>query len=494
MKLSQIVTNSDYLIQGDGSVEIKGIDYDSRKIKPGYVFVALPGHHVDGKKFIADAIEAGAKAIVLDKYEKDFNITQVIVPNPLSALADLSANFYGHPDKKLQLIGITGTNGKTTTTYFLESIFENVKMTTGVIGTINYRYADKVFPATNTTPQSADIYRIFHEMVEKQRQVAIMEVSSHALSLERVSGMEFDISIFTNLTRDHLDFHHTMEEYFEAKSKLFTNLKSMKKKYQKFAIINADDLWGKKLIEIVSMATVVTYGIKEKADVTAQNIHISSKGTEFVLITPVGHKKVIIPHLGKHNVYNALASAAAGISSGISLDAVVNGMENAPMAPGRLEKVDEGQNFAVVVDYAHTDDALVNVINALRDLKPGRIITVFGCGGDRDRSKRPIMGEVATALSDYVIVTSDNQRSEDPQKIILDIEVGIRRQHRNNYQQIVDREQAIAAAINMAQKGDIVLLAGKGHENYQIIGDQKIHFNDKEIAAKYINKRKDETR
>ncbi|MHB9154696.1 MAG: UDP-N-acetylmuramoyl-L-alanyl-D-glutamate--2,6-diaminopimelate ligase [Endomicrobiales bacterium] len=486
MELSQLLAGREYTVHGPVNQEIKGIDYDSRRVKDGYLFVALPGHNVDGKSFVPAAAAAGAAAVVTGEYLATCPVTQIVVPDPLVAMARLSAEFYGHPDRRMLLVGITGTNGKTTITYLLESIFEKVKLSTGVVGTVNYRYGKKQYPAPNTTPQSADLYRFFHDMVKEHRKVAIMEVSSHALALGRVEGLEYDIGVFTNLTRDHLDFHGTMEDYFQAKSKLFSRLEPGEKKYPKSAIINLDDPAGKKLAGMVSKATVVTYGLSERAAVRAENIRSSARGTEFILMTPAGHKKVHLPHLGQHNVYNALASAGAALCAGISLEGIVEGLESAPMVPGRLEKVETGQNYTVVVDYAHTDDALKNVITALKELKPGRLITVFGCGGDRDRSKRPLMGEIATALSDFVFVTSDNPRSEEPQRIALDIEVGIRRQHRNNYQVILDREQAIAAAVSMAQKGDIILVAGKGHEAYQIIGSQRLHFNDTEVVRKYL--------
>jgi UDP-N-acetylmuramoyl-L-alanyl-D-glutamate--2,6-diaminopimelate ligase len=354
------------------------------------------------------------------------------------------------------------------------------------MGTVNYRFKNNVYPAPNTTPQASDIYKFFSEVAEGHGKVIAMEVSSHALALGRVSGIEFDSAIFTNLTRDHLDFHKDMEDYFAAKLKLFTGLSSKEKSNPKFAIINTDDAWGARIAAMDLPATVISYGLNEKAAVRAQNIKSTSKSTEFVLVTPAGHRKVHFSQIGLYNVYNALAAAGAALGAGISLEGIVKGLENAEHVPGRLERVDAGQNFTVVVDYAHTDDALKNVVQALKELKPARLITVFGCGGDRDRSKRPIMGDIATALSDFVFVTSDNPRSEDPERIALDIEVGIRRQHRNNYQVIIDREQAIAAALNMAQKGDIVLIAGKGHEDYQIIGDQRTKFNDREIARKYI--------
>ncbi|OGS34925.1 MAG: UDP-N-acetylmuramoyl-L-alanyl-D-glutamate--2,6-diaminopimelate ligase [Elusimicrobia bacterium RIFOXYB2_FULL_49_7] len=489
MKLTSLLHGIDCTLNGpqvQGEQDIKGIAYDSRLVKPGFLFIALAGHHTDGNKFVNDALAAGATAVMSQEKLTQEAISSIVVENPLAAMAQVSSRFYGHPDKNLLMIGITGTNGKTTITYLMESILNRAGLPAGVLGTINYRYGEHSCPAPNTTPQSADVYRILSDMVKHEQKSAVLEVSSHALSLGRVSGIEFDCALFTNLTRDHLDFHHTMEEYFQAKAKLFTNLAPGKKSFPKFAIINTDDQWGKTLAGLVRQATVVTYGIHGKPQVRAEYIRSSSKGTEFVLVAPQGHRKVHLQLLGQHNVYNALASAACALSAGIPLETVVEGLEKAPHVPGRLEKVEAGQPFTVVVDYAHTDDALMNVLTALKKLSPSRLITVFGCGGDRDRSKRPLMGEAATAQSDFVFVTSDNPRSENPDRIALDIEVGIRRQHRNNYQVILDREQAIATAIHMARKGDIVLIAGKGHETYQIIGDQKIHFNDTEIARKYL--------
>ncbi len=487
MKLNEILSGVACEVHGVMDMAVKGIAYDSRNVKQGYVFIALPGAHVDGRSFAGTAIEAGSEVIVTDtKLDLPAGITLVLVPDILGAMAKMSANFYDHPDKKMMMVGITGTNGKTTITYLVESIFTLAKLPTGVVGTVNYRYAGLEFASANTTPQSAELYRILNEMVKTRQAAAVMEVSSHALSLNRVGGMEFDIAVFTNLTRDHLDFHKDMEHYYEAKQLLFSGLQPGQKGFAKHAVINVDDEWGRKLAASDINGTLITYGINEPADITAENIKMDHRGTEFTIVCSQGRRRVSMRHLGQYNVYNALAAAGAALAAGIPLETVVQGLSNAPLVPGRLEKVDDGQPFAVVVDYAHTDDALSNALKALNELKTGRLITVFGCGGDRDRSKRPIMGEIATAMSDYVFVTSDNPRTEEPEKIALDIEVGIRRQHRTNYQVLLNREEAIAAAVAMAHKGDILLLAGKGHETYQIIGNEKIHFNDAEIAVKYI--------
>lgn len=484
MKLSTLLSGIDCQIYGNTDIELTGISFDSRKVKAGDVFVALPGYHNDGKEFATEAVSKGAEAVIANQYIDMTGTALVVVRNVREVLAQLSAKLYRHPDRKMSLIGVTGTNGKTTITYFIESIFKSARMQTGVVGTVNYRYGKKISASINTTPESATLYGILDKMVRHRCRVAVLEVSSHALALGRVSGMTFNIGIFTNLTRDHLDFHKTMSEYFDAKAKLFVNFAP------KFAIINTDDPWGRKLVKLAARSTVFTYGINKKADIWARGPKVTSRGTEFTLVTRYGSKKVFLYHLGLHNVYNALASAGAALAYGISFNSIVKGLEKASAVPGRLEKVDLGQPYTVVVDYAHTDDALKNVLLALKQLKPKRLITVFGCGGDRDRTKRPLMGEIATKISDFVFVTSDNPRSEDPSAIALDIEVGIRRHHRNNYQVILDREQAIAAAIYMAKKNDIILIAGKGHETYQIVGDQVIHFNDTEISRKYIKKRK----
>lgn len=488
MKLSHAVKDLPCAVVGNGDAVITGVAYDSRVVKAGDIFVALPGKHVQGSSFIAAAVERGAAAVATDQPCSLAGVPVVRVEDPLRFLAQISAVVYHHPDKKLLLAGITGTNGKTTITYLLESIFAAAHRPAGVMGTVNYRYGTTMIPAPNTTPQSADVYRILHEMIHAGMSAAVMEVSSHALALGRVDGLEFDLAVFTNLTRDHLDFHGTMEDYFASKALLFSRLAPGEKPYGKFAIINADDPWAEKFCSSVTGAAVVTYGLSSAATIRAEHIHYSGRGTEFSLVTPAGRARLSVGFLGVYNVSNILAAVAAGLSAGIPFETVVDGIRRAPPAPGRLERIDAGQPFTVVVDYAHTDDALLNVLQALRELKPNRIITVFGCGGDRDRTKRPIMGETATKISDYVFVTSDNPRTEDPEMIALDIEVGIRRVHRENYQIILDREQAIAAAIAMAQKGDIVLIAGKGHEAYQVIGDKKLHFNDGEIARAHLER------
>ncbi|MFN3966624.1 MAG: UDP-N-acetylmuramoyl-L-alanyl-D-glutamate--2,6-diaminopimelate ligase, partial [Endomicrobiia bacterium] len=468
--LSSLIENETWQIIGNRNINVTGISYDSRKVELGNAFFCLHGQHTDGEKFVSSAIENGASVIFSDKkLEIPKEVTLVVVPDITLALAYVSSKFYDFPSEKLNVVGITGTNGKTTITYLLESIFNKAGFPCAVIGTINYRFGDEIFPAETTTPQAPDLQKLLSMAVEKKIKSVFMEVSSHSLALNRVAYTKFHTGIFTNLTRDHLDFHKTFEEYFYSKSKLFELV-------EKFAIINIDDEWGTKLLNIPK-CSVITYGIKNKnSDYTVVDLKQNLHSSFFIYNSKTGEKlKINTSLIGEHNIYNILAASICAFNLNIEPDYIKTGIENVKTIPGRLEKVDCGQKFTVLVDYAHTDDALKNVLTTLRKLPHKRIITVFGCGGDRDRSKRPLMGEVAVNLSDYVIVTSDNPRSEDPEKIVLDIEVGIRRTGKNNYEIIIDREEAIKKALSFAQQSDIVLLAGKGHENYQIIKDKKIH-------------------
>ena len=483
------------IIIGDDNIEVSEISYDSRKIDIDYAFFALPGYNTDGKKYINEAILRGASVIITNtKYDtNNNNITQVIAEDIFYFMSLFCAKFYNYPDKELNIIGITGTNGKTTTTYMLESIFISSNIDCGIIGTINYRYKNKVINGNNTTPQSLDIYRIMREMVDNNIKYLIMEVSSHALSLGRVHGIDFDIAVFTNLTQDHLDFHKNENNYFKAKSILFKRLGRYTKKTKKYAVINIDDPYGKKLSKTKINAEMKFYSTIEKntADFKAKNIIITNKGSIFDLFFNNEKVKVEINHMGLHNIYNAIAAFIVAIYSGVSLEKILKGLNNLRNVPGRLEKVDtKGMGFEVVIDYAHTNDALKNVLQLLESLKFKRIITVFGCGGNRDREKRPLMGKTASRMSDFVFITSDNPRTEDPYQIILDIETGIKKSNRENYKVIIDREIAIKEALMMASKDDIILIAGKGHETYQIIGTEKINFDDIKIAKEYIDIKK----
>jgi UDP-N-acetylmuramoyl-L-alanyl-D-glutamate--2,6-diaminopimelate ligase len=484
-------------VHGPTELSVEGITYDSRQVKPGYIFVAISGYIEDGNSYIPQALEAGASVIVSSKRIERLarpsrwggSATQIVVENPRKALAKFATIFYDYPSDKLDIIGITGTNGKTTVSYLTEAIFKENGAKVGVLGTIAYRLGEKIFPAPITTPQSSDLQQMLRKLVDEEFTTVVMEVSSHALSLERVEGCEFDSAIFTNLSREHLDFHKSMEEYLIAKIKLFSTLgKDARKEREKLAVLNLDDPSAEKIIQSTG-AKIITYGIERKADVVAKSIKLNLDKTNFTLFSPSGEVKISFPLIGEYNVYNALAAIAVALGQGIDLGIIKRGLERVSYIPGRFEKIDCGQPFAVIVDYAHTDEALRKLLGVCRELKPRRIITVFGCGGDRDRGKRPLMGEVAIELSDYVIVTSDNPRSEDPERIALDIEVGIKRKGKNNYQTIIDRFQAIEKALFMAEKGDLVVLAGKGHEQYQIFKDRSVPFDDREVARKILSEK-----
>lgn len=464
--------------------EVKGITLDSREVKKGYIFVAIKGFHNDGLDFVNDALDSGAICIISDR---NFNMKsnkifeKVIVNNIYDFYSNLVLSFYDYPSKKLNLIGITGTNGKTTTTYILESIYREKGDKTGIIGTIENKINDETIESKNTTPEISSLQKILHAMVEKGVKTCFMEVSSHALMLDRVKGCDYDGAIFTNLTEDHLDFHITMENYFLAKKKLFENLKT-----GSTAIVNIDDKYSSRLLESIPKdVKIVKYSIKNKnlANAYAKNIKLDKKNllNNFEIVF---NEEEVVPVktklLGKHNVYNILGAASMAYSQNISPFLIQKGIENIEGVKGRFEFIREGQDFVVVIDYAHTDDALKRILKALKAFNMNRIITIFGCGGSRDRKKRPIMAEVASMYSDYIFITNDNPREENPKSIALDIEVGLKKMDYNNYTIQLDRREAIKEAINMARKGDIVLIAGKGHEDYQIFGQEKQHFSDKE--------------
>ncbi|WP_372519119.1 UDP-N-acetylmuramoyl-L-alanyl-D-glutamate--2,6-diaminopimelate ligase [Candidatus Ruminimicrobiellum ovillum] len=479
-------------IFGNTNIDIKGLSYDSRKVSPGDMFFALNGTHTNGIEFSDQAISKGAVCIVSDTEIKNCSCTNIVVNDVFLCMSKLSAKFYDYPDKKLTIIGVTGTNGKTSITYMTESIFKKLNINIGVIGTISYRYADVVIDAPNTTPQSLDLYKMMSEMVKSNIKYLIMEVSSHSLELGRVFGIEFDIAVFTNLTQDHLDFHKNMDNYFNAKKRLFYSLSQNLKNNKKFAIINSDDFYGKKLLEDsriaatkISYSTISKYG---NIFCFAKDILLNSKYSSFTLESWVGDAEIEVNHIGLHNVYNILAVICICISTGIELRKIVECLKYMTGAPGRLELIKSNKKFSVVVDYAHTDDALKNVLEAIKNLKPSKIITVFGCGGNRDKTKRPKMAKVACSMSDFVFITSDNPREEEPVEITKDIEAGAKEINKTNYKVIVDRKEAIKQAIIAAKEKDVVLIAGKGHENYQIIGRNKIHFDDRETASEILNK------
>jgi len=465
-------------------IEITGIKYDSRQVQEGDLFVAIKGFKTDGHRYIKNALAQGAAAVVLE--DKSYCSTEfpwILVENSRKALADLSAAFYDHPSRKFLLIGVTGTNGKTTTTNLIAKILEDQGEKVGLVGTIHNRIGEKIIPVERTTPESSDLQELFSQMVREGVTGVVMEVSSHALDLARVRGCEFDIAVFTNLTQDHLDYHKSMEEYYQAKAKLFTELgKNAAKNYKKVAIINGDDPWGGRLLEETPVEKL-SYGIDKNVDLKAEEIKISSSGVSYLL----NGEKVNLQLTGKFNVYNSLASLAVVQSLQIPPEKAIGTLEKVTGIAGRFQLVEGAEDFAVIVDYAHTPDSLINILTTAQEFAKGRIITVFGCGGDRDRTKRPIMGKAAAQYSDYAIVTSDNPRTEDPQQIIEDILPGIKEvAGSDKYRVVVDRKEAITEALKMAKKDDIVIIAGKGHETYQEINGKKYPFDDKKVAEEIL--------
>ncbi|HSB17530.1 MAG TPA: UDP-N-acetylmuramoyl-L-alanyl-D-glutamate--2,6-diaminopimelate ligase [Bryobacteraceae bacterium] len=463
-------------------ITVAGLEYDSRRIAAGELFFAFQGQNADGRSFAREAVKRGAPAVVseLPKPE-DFTGVWIEVEHGREAMALASRNFFGAPDERIVLTGITGTNGKTTTSYLLDAVLRAAGKITALVGTIEYQVAGEVRRAVNTTPDSLDIVRILSELERKGGTHATMEVSSHALALGRVYGVRFHTAVFTNLTRDHLDFHRTMEAYFGAKRTLFEGCGAPPPRW---AVLNEDDEYGRSIATAPGTERI-TYAIDRDAMVRARNIEAGLGGLTFAVETGNGRVAVRSPLVGRINVYNILAAFGAGLAHGIDAEAIAAGIEQCRAVPGRFERVDEGQPFLVVVDYAHTDDALRNVIRAGRELSPRRVITLFGCGGDRDRAKRPLMGAAAAELSDFVVLTSDNPRSEDPLAIMNDAMVGLRRYDTPHVAE-PDRERAIRRAIEEAGAGDLVLIAGKGHETYQVLRDRTIPFDDREVVRRIL--------
>ena len=459
-------------------IRLEGLDYDSRRVQPGFLFFAFPGARADGRQFARDAVDRGALAVASESAAMDaMPVPWIEVEHGRQALALASHNFYGRLDERIALTGITGTNGKTTTSFLVDSILRAAGKTTALIGTIEYHLAGQVLPAVNTTPESLDLDRLCAALMEQGGTHATLEVSSHALALGRVYGLRFHTAIFTNLTRDHLDFHRTMEDYFAAKQLLFSGAGAPPPAW---AVLNRDDEWCRRL-ELSPDTRALWYGLGHGATVRARHISSNLQGLRFEVQTRNIRFTVESALLGKINVYNILAACSAGLTYEFAPEIIAQGIAQCRAVPGRFERIDEGQPFGVVVDYAHTDDALKNTIAVARGLAPKRIITLFGCGGDRDRSKRPLMGQVAAENSDFVVLTSDNPRSEDPLAIMNDALVGIRR---TDVPHVIepDRATAIARAIKEARAGDIVILAGKGHETYQVLKDKTIAFDDREMA------------
>ena len=487
MTFLQVLDGAEVLSQS-GDPGVTCVEYDSRRVKPGCVFVAMRGESSDGNRFIDQAIQAGAVAVVTDSAaEKPRpNVAWAVVPKGRRALARASANFYGKPAERIAITGITGTNGKSTTAFLLESILTAAGRKSALIGTIEYHVAGKILPAPHTTPEALDLNRIFKEALGHGATDAVMEVSSHALAQERVFGVPFDVAVFTNLTRDHLDYHKTMDEYFAAKRLLFEGCGT---DAPRAVVTNLDDESGAKLAEFSRKrsAVVLKYGW-DRGDFHAEKVDITTRGTRFDLVMPDGKIPVFSSLIGRVNVYNILAAAGAAFARGCRADAIATGIDKLACVPGRFERVDCGQPFTVVVDYAHTDDALRNLTALARELvasSKGRVLTVFGCGGDRDRNKRPLMGEAAGRGSDFVVLTSDNPRSEDPLAIINDAVVGLQKTG-VKYSVEPDRRKAVALAVGEARSADIVLLAGKGHEKIQVTREGSLPFDDLQVAREAL--------
>ncbi len=464
-------------IIGDGETLITGIEHDSRKITAGNLFVCMEGAHVDGHNFINSAVEKGAVAILTthENINLPAGISALVVPDMLKTLAVIVPYFYDFPAKKMRVIGITGTNGKTTTTYLIREILIRAGYKVGLIGTIQMMIGEEIYPVHNTTPNVMDLQKTFAEMLSKNVDYVVMEVSSHAIAENRIAGIDFNVAVFTNLTQDHLDYHKTLENYRDTKAKLFAMAKD-------FVVVNVDDAAGAVMLENATCQKI-TYSIENNSDLRAENVDVHAGGTSF----SVGDLNLNLHLTGKFNVYNALSAVGVARAENISSDTIKAALEDFKSVSGRFERVYAKIPFTIIVDYAHTPDGVKNVIETARQIVKNKIITVFGCGGDRDNTKRPIMGRLAAELSDIVIATSDNPRSENPQKILAEIEVGIKEKiGGKQYECIPDRKAAIFRAVEIATAGDIVLILGKGHENYQILRDKTIHFDDKEVALQAI--------
>ena len=490
MDFSQLLDGAEVLAQR-GSAEIRGLDYDSRRVRRGFAFVAMRGEKTDGNRYIDQALANGAAAVISDSAEPPSNldIAWARVAHGRRALARLSANFYKHPAERLRNTGITGTNGKTTTSFILEAILRAARRKSALVGTVEYHLPGKTLSAPHTTPEPLELMQLLAQAVAAGATEAVMEISSHALEQQRIFGVPFDVAVFTNLTRDHLDYHHTFENYFAAKRMLFEGCGT---EPPRCVVLNIDDEYGVRLINDCRKRSVVyTYGL-EKGDFHARNLRMMRFGNGFELVTPEGCFEIASPLIGRVNVYNVIAACAAALAGRCTAEQVTNGILAATRVPGRFERVDQGQPFAVVVDYAHTDDALKNLTRVAREyvrregMSAGRVITVFGCGGDRDRSKRPLMGQVAGEASDFVVLTSDNPRSEDPEAIFADILPGLRQ---TKVRQVVirDRREAIHTALAEAQAGDIVLIAGKGHEKTQATREGVFPFDDVAVARQELH-------
>jgi UDP-N-acetylmuramoyl-L-alanyl-D-glutamate--2,6-diaminopimelate ligase len=490
MRLTEILKEMEIEgIAGEAGVDITGISYDSRKTGSGHLFVAIRGVHADGHDYMDEAVRRGAAAVIHESGETfsappGQSVPFIEVKDSRKALSTASRNFFGNPSSKLTVIGITGTNGKTTSSYILKSILESWGKRVGLIGTIQYMIGADAYDASHTTPEAPEFQGLLDKMLSSGISHVVCEVSSHSLAQHRVDGTLFKAGIFTNFTRDHLDFHGTMENYFSIKEKLFRELLAPGGS----SIINNDDLYGRRLIASIGRGErgpqkMYTYGLEEGTDLTAADINNSFGGLRFKIRMHGRNHHVVSPMMGLPNVYNILSAAGASVALGVPWDVILEGIRKSGTVTGRFERVDSGQNFLAIVDYAHTEDALERLIYTARGLTSGRIITVFGCGGDRDRGKRPVMGSIATRLSDFVVLTSDNPRSEDPSAIISEIVSGA---ERKNYLVEPDRSEAIRRAVLMAGNNDVVLIAGKGHEKYQEVKGKRLSFSDREVLERAI--------
>ena len=479
MKLAELLNGVEVKeIIGSEHLNITGIAFNSLEVKPGNIFVCISGFKTDGHKYAADAIGRGAIAVMAEKDISELGVTCIICDNTRLALARASANFYGHPENKFKLIGITGTNGKTTTTYLVKSVLESLGHKVGLIGTNQNMVGTEVIPSKHTTPDSLELMQLFSHMAEKGAEYVVMEVSSHSLALDRVTACTFDVGAFTNITQDHLDFHKTMEQYLEAKGILYH--------ISRAGVVNVDDSGADYLLSTSKCERMLTYGIDKDCDLRAYDVELSEKGVDFKVKYEGESYTVQLGIPGRFSVYNALTAIGCLLAAGVDMKDAVAGLKSARGVKGRIEVVETGRDFSVIIDYAHTPDGLYNVIRTIRGFCKGRIITVFGCGGDRDVTKRPKMGKIAAALSDFCVVTSDNPRTEDPEKIVADVVEGVK-DGNCDYAVVTNRFEAIEFALDHAKVNDVVLLAGKGHETYQILADRTIDFDEREIVKKLLN-------
>jgi UDP-N-acetylmuramoyl-L-alanyl-D-glutamate--2,6-diaminopimelate ligase len=481
MKLRDLLSGLNVRASGDLDTEILGLAYDSRGVAPGYLFIAIRGIRADGNRFVPEAVAKGAAAVVSSAPRlESVTVPWIQAEDERRVLAQSAGNFYGHPTERLHLIGVTGTNGKTTTAYIIESILRAAGSSAAILGTIEYRGPGFDFVAERTTPEAPDLEKLFRQVVDAGWEHAVMEVSSHSIALKRVAGLRFDVAVFTNLSRDHLDFHGDMESYFRAKRRLFEGLE---RGMPRALVLNTEDSRYEDLRSI-SPSRVVSYGMQVASDICPLRHQFGWAGTEAAYKTPVGELQVRTSLMGRPNLLNIGAAIGVAVTLGVPADAMTAGIHDLQCVPGRFEPVIAGQSFRVIVDYAHTDDALEKVLRSAREITSGRLIVVFGCGGDRDRSKRPAMGEIAVRESDYAVVTSDNPRSEEPMAIIREIEEGMKGAP---HAVLVERREAIRHALAVAGENDTVVIAGKGHEPYQTIGQTTTAFDDRAVARELLD-------